>query len=182
MIATSGQPQFLIETDIFAEFLFAEPGTRTTLTELLARGRCYTTFVNALELFRAARSPRAEAIIHDLLTMVRVLGLHARHAQPFAALAESVHTPTRIRLSDRDATIVGLAIASKLSIATKQKFELYSSLAIEGLQVTPIVDVATNNRRHSAANGSQNILSRVGIVKHEGAVREAFPNTDSKGD
>jgi predicted nucleic acid-binding protein len=178
----SDQPQFLIETDILAEFLFSDRSAPTVLTHTLARGRCYTTFVNAFELFRAAHSERAQAIVYDLLTMVRVLGFNSRLAQPFASAAEQVRSQQHITLSDRDAMVIGMAVTGKLSIVTTAKFQLYTSLTIDGLSVAPLVSVGTTNRPVAAKNGSQNILSRAGIVQTDDAVRQSFPLMDSIGE
>src|SRR5579872_5124709 len=48
--------QFLIETDVLREYLVsAQPG-ESILRTALATEVCYTTMVNALELFRASRT------------------------------------------------------------------------------------------------------------------------------
>ena len=50
--------QFLVETDVLTEYLVAPSGEATTLRTALASGVCYTTMINALELFRAATTKK----------------------------------------------------------------------------------------------------------------------------
>ncbi len=119
--------QFLIETDILKEYLIAPKGAETVLRKALSSGVCYTTMVNALELFRACSTKEETDAVLQMLMVVRVLGFNARFAQSFAGIAHEIEKETGILLSNREAMIIGMANASKLTIVTKEFFERYTS-------------------------------------------------------
>jgi len=119
--------QFLIETDVLREYLIAEKGVETLLRKALAKGVCYTTMYNALELFRAAHSKEESDAIMQMLMVVRVLGFNARYAQSFSEAAIEIEKKTGISLTNREAMIIGMAKISKLSILTKDFFRRYKA-------------------------------------------------------
>jgi predicted nucleic acid-binding protein len=119
--------QFLIETDVLRDFLRAKKGEETLLRKALRSGTCYTTMVNALELFRSARTKKESEAILQMLMAVRVLGFSARYAEGFAAEAHEIEQQTGLHLEDREVMIVGMAKASKLIILTKDFFHRYQS-------------------------------------------------------
>ncbi len=125
--------QFLIETDILTDYLHHSGAETSVLRKALARGVCYTTMLNAFEVFRSATSKDEERVILQMLTAVRVLGFNARTAQPFALLAREA----TIELSDRDAIILGMAQASKLVVLTNKLYEQYSKAAIVNVLRSP---------------------------------------------
>jgi len=120
--------QFLIETDILKEYLIAATGEETVLRKALAAGVCYTTMVNALELFRACTSKEETDTVLQMLMVVRVLGMNARYGQSFAELSHAVEKETGLILTNREAMIIGMAKASKLTIVTKEFYERYTSV------------------------------------------------------
>src|SRR5438094_438331 len=122
--------QFLIETDVLRDFLIAEKGEVTLLRKALAIGTCYTTMLNALELFRAARTSEETDAVMQVLMAVRVLGFNSRYAETFAQLSAEIEKQSGVRLSDREAMIAGMAQASKLVILTKEFFHRYKSFRI----------------------------------------------------
>ncbi|MEO6939930.1 MAG: hypothetical protein ABI444_07310 [Candidatus Kapaibacterium sp.] len=125
--------QLLIETDVLADFLITPNGERSLLRSALTQSVCYTTMVNALELFRATRSESENAAVLGMLNVVRVLGFNARFAQTFSEVAREIETRTSKQLTDREAMIVGMAKASKLSILTvtlKDRYESFESVAV----------------------------------------------------
>jgi len=122
--------QFLIETDVLSEYLMAGKDSDTILRKALLRGVCYTTMVNALELFRAASTKEERDAVMQMLMVVRVLGFNARYAQSFADGAREIEKKKGMTLSDREAMMIGMAKASKLVIVTKVFFERYNRTGI----------------------------------------------------
>ena len=119
--------QFLIETDVLRDFLIAKKGEMTILRKALSSGTCYTTMLSALELFRAAKSKEETDAVMQMLMVVRVLGFNARYGEIFASSAREIEASTGLVLTDREAMIVGMAQASKLTILTKDFFSRYES-------------------------------------------------------
>lgn len=124
--ATIPQP-LLAETDIIAEYLTEED---STMRKALSQSVCYTTFVNALELFAVARTPEEEEAVQQALMPLRLLGLNWRNAKPFAELAHHIEARTGEQLSQREMIIIGMADVSKLTILTHRHYERYSRLGV----------------------------------------------------
>ena len=114
--------QFLIETDILRSFLTHSDASRpSVLRRCLSAGVCYTTMVNAMELFQEATTVGERDAAMHILSAVRVLGFNARYAEPFATLAtEHPH------LSEREVLVAGMASVSKLTIVTERYYESYN--------------------------------------------------------
>ncbi len=121
--------QYLIETDILYDYLTHRSPEPSVLRRALSQGVCYTTMLNAMELLRMAKSEAERGMMMNLLSVVRVLGFNARYAEPFAKLASEVNAGTGIELNDREAMVCGMAVASKLTILTKQYYDRYSLIA-----------------------------------------------------
>jgi hypothetical protein len=126
--------QFLVETDVLREYLISAKPNESVLRKALATGVCYTTMVNALELFRAASTNAEHDGVMQTLMVVRVLGFNSRTAENFAIISHEIETKTGIRISGREAMIVGMAKTSKLTILTKDFYERYKSF-----QAAPVV-------------------------------------------
>jgi hypothetical protein len=126
--------QLLIETDILADYLLAPPGEATLLRTALRQVRCYTTMLNALELFRAASDAFEREAILAVLTLVRVLGFPARTAETAAlALFEANvlnKSSASVHIQTRESIVLGLAHASKLGILTRTYNTRYRQLGI----------------------------------------------------
>lgn len=125
--------QFLLETDILIEYLNHTGSKPSILRQALAKGVCYTTMMNAFEVFRTATTKEEEQDVLNMLTAVRVLGFNARYAQTFAVTARQA----KIQLRDRDAIILGMAQASKLVVITRKYYETYSQAAVVNVVRTP---------------------------------------------
>jgi predicted nucleic acid-binding protein len=126
--------QFLIETDVLREYLISSKSGESFLRKALATGVCYTTMLNALELFRAADTKEATDAVMQLLMVVRVLGFNSRYAQTFAKMADEIEAKTGKNLTDREVMIVGMATTSKLTILTKDFFERYKGFQAISIQ------------------------------------------------
>ena len=173
-VSSGPEQQVLIETDVLGEFLVStasDPEPR--LLRALRSATCYTTMLNAYELLHAARSEEERKHIYAALTLVRVLGFNSRNAVPFASLSQQIERERGIRLSMRDAFIIGMAKQSKLSILTQNKHDLFTSAHTVPvwLDVPVIRDVATSIASRSVENElenrSDNILINVGIGEAE---------------
>jgi len=118
--------QLLVETDLLADYLVAQPGETSLLRTVLSHVQCYTTMLNALELFRAAESVAEREAVLAVLTVVRVLGFPARTSE----VAADLFRTTKETVTTRESVILGLAHASKLGVLTKRHFDRYKKLAI----------------------------------------------------
>jgi predicted nucleic acid-binding protein len=140
-VSPGPEQQVLIETDILGEFLVStsdDPEPR--FLRALRSATCYTTMLNAYELLHATRSEEEQQHIYSALTLVRVLGFNARNALPFAALSQEIERDHGVRLSMRDAFVIGMAKQSKLSILAENKYDLFTSA-----HAVPVIrDVATS--------------------------------------
>ena len=119
--------QFLIETDVLREYLISEQSGESALRKALASGVCYTTMVNALELFRATSTPEEHDAVMQVLMVVRVLGFNSRYSESFAKISREIETGKGVIITDREAMIIGMAQTSKLTILTKDYFDRYKS-------------------------------------------------------
>ncbi|MEP7235018.1 MAG: hypothetical protein ABI778_06960 [Ignavibacteriota bacterium] len=135
--------QFLIETDVLKEYLIAPNGEQTLLRKALATGVCYTTMLNALELFRSCKTKAETDAVLQMLMVVRVLGFNARYGQTFAELANEIETGSSITLNHRESMIVGMAKASKLTIVTNEYYQRYitanAAQVVRSVEEVPIV-------------------------------------------
>ncbi len=131
--------QLLIETDVLADYLLAPGGEATLLRTALRQVRCYTTMLNALELFRAASNAIEREAVLAVLTLVRVLGFPARSAEVAAIainqsadrhLADLNKSSASIHVNSRESIILGLAHASKLGVLTRVYKTRYQQIGI----------------------------------------------------
>ena len=74
-------PKYLLETDILIDYLtFNNIGSEPFLLNLMQKGICFTSVLNASELFMAAKNEFEKEKVRDLLNAINVLGLHARYS------------------------------------------------------------------------------------------------------
>ncbi len=71
---------YLVDTDILMEHICIENGKDSVLENILQEKVCYTTVLNASELFFVARTGIEKNIIRNLLNTLKVLGTPARYA------------------------------------------------------------------------------------------------------
>ena len=124
--------QFLIETDILNDYLThrSSDGEPSLLRQALAQATCYTTMINAMELFASATDQKSRDATMNLLMVVRVLGFSARYAEPFAALGKQIEQEKKLVLSQRELMILAMAETSKLTIVTRKYFDRYHAASI----------------------------------------------------
>jgi predicted nucleic acid-binding protein len=74
-------PKFLLDTDILIEYLtFNNSSREPFLLTLMQKGICFTSVLNASELFMLAKTDVEKEKVRDLLNAINVLGLHSRYS------------------------------------------------------------------------------------------------------
>jgi predicted nucleic acid-binding protein len=117
--------QYLVETDILREYLTHKGQELSLLRQALSSGTCYTSMVNAMEIFSEMTGERERAAASNMLLVVRVLGFNARFAEPFAHMAKE-----HAGLTQREMLVLGMAKASKLTVLTSEHFDRYAALGV----------------------------------------------------
>lgn len=111
----SDKKEFFIETDILVEHLtHTDNSVPSYLEKAMMQGSCFTSVVNASELYYAVKSKEEKEIIDKLLYAVKVLGLSSRYAIYAANWNGKLETV-------RDAMIASLVKLNKLPIVTSDK-------------------------------------------------------------
>jgi PIN domain len=111
--------KFLLETDILVDYLtFHNSNKEPYLIKLMQRGICFTSVLNASELFMLAETDLEKERVRDLLNALKVLGLHARYSLSIPACKNNFK-------STRDALFYILAEQNKLDIVTLNPDKYY---------------------------------------------------------
>ncbi len=113
----------LIETDILIDFLTAPAGAPSLLRLLLAELPCYTTFIQAAELYSCAHNSEEKHKIEPALFGLRVLGASARYAATMGELMRQTAEPQPLPL--REICTAAIAIEAHLPVITKKFLENY---------------------------------------------------------
>ncbi len=117
--------EYLIDTDIIEAHLTHNlPGEESYLEMLLQKGLCFSTVLNASELLYQAQSKAAQQIVIDVLSGLKILGIHSR----YSLLVPKYSSFTR---NINDALFCVFAEYNKLPIVTLKKSKYYRT----GLQV-----------------------------------------------
>jgi len=73
--------EFLIDTDVLIDHLEKKRETGfSSLVELMFRGLCFTTVINAAEIMLNADNTEDEFNAKSLLSALKVLGIHSRYS------------------------------------------------------------------------------------------------------
>lgn len=123
----------LVETDILVDFLIAPPGEPSLLRLLLSEIPCYTTFVQAAELYSCTDGHDGKQAVEPALFGVRVLGASARYASTIGALMRSSGNGSTATL--REICTAAIAIEANLPVITKKFLQNYS-----GISHIPIIE------------------------------------------
>jgi predicted nucleic acid-binding protein len=116
--------QFLIDTDLLLEHLTHQNLTAPSILEkAMTKGICFTTVINASELFFAASDDVQRESIQDLLSAIKVLGLNSRYSLKISKFFNKVATT-------RDALLCTVAEFNRLPILTNDTAR-YSSSGIK---------------------------------------------------
>lgn len=125
-MATQG---ILVETDILVDFLATQSDTPSLLRLLLAEMPCYTTYVQAAELYACANNEEEIQHIEPALLAVRVLGASARYAPTIGAILRDTMEDKQLQKpSWREIATSAIAIESRLPIVTKNFLRNYEQI------------------------------------------------------
>ena len=103
--------KYLLETDILSDHLVNGKNESSILIELMQKGICYTTVLNASELLFFTDSDIEVEYVKKILNAVKVLGLHSRYSLSISNYSRKVG-------SIRDALFSVVADINKLPIVT----------------------------------------------------------------
>jgi len=101
--------KYLLETDVLVEYLTSNQNNY--LMNLMQKGICFTTVLNASELLSACNSEDEKYAVRSVLDSLKVLGLHSRYAlsvPEFSGNTENV----------RDALFAVVSQINKLPVVT----------------------------------------------------------------
>ncbi|MEP7219244.1 MAG: hypothetical protein ABI876_10025, partial [Bacteroidota bacterium] len=112
----------LIETDILVDFLLAPDDRASLFRRLLELTPCYSTFLNAAELYGATRSDEERRMVDRPLFGLKILGASSRYAKTIGSVLSS----EGIVGNHRVAIIAGMALESGLPVVTGRYFEMYA--------------------------------------------------------
>lgn len=119
-------PKYLLETDILIDYLTCGDLNKVPyLITLMQKGICFTSVLNASELFMQANSDFKRSKVRDLLNALKVLGLHSRYSLAIPNYRDNF---TNIR----DALFYILAEQNKLIIVTLNP-DKYSGLNVNSV-------------------------------------------------
>lgn len=111
------QNEYLVDTDILIDHLTFDNDNNDSYLELLMQnGICFSTVLNAAELLYRAASDIEKEIILNLLSALKILGLHARYSLRISAYRDSVGNVN-------DALMCTVADYNKLPIVTFDKLK-----------------------------------------------------------
>lgn len=125
-------PKFLIDTDVLVNYLVLKETAKTTsLIDLMQKGICFTSVLNASELFMIAKSDYQKEKVRDLLNALKVLGLHSRYS---LSIPNCMNRFNNIR----DALFYILAEQNRLIIVSLNP-DHYSGLKVKSLHPKSII-------------------------------------------
>ena len=126
----------LIETDVIVRFLTAPEGEETLLRRLLQTLPCYTTFLQAAEIYSVARDADETRIVERALFGLKILGASGRYAKTMGRTLTSVPAMRDYRT----ALVAAMAIESRLPIVTDDHYAALA--AIPGPMVVSAASLA----------------------------------------
>ena len=104
--------KYLLDTDILVDYVTANE--MYYLINLMQKGICFTTVLNAAELLAACKNDEEQSAVRNVLDAIKVLGLNSRYALSITEFSEKAG-------SIRDALFSVVASINKLPIVTLNK-------------------------------------------------------------
>ena len=104
--------KYLLDTDILVDYVTAND--MNYLINLMQKGICFTTVLNAAELLAACKNDEEQSAVRNVLDAIKVLGLNSRYALSITEFSEKTG-------SVRDALFSVVASINKLPIVTFNK-------------------------------------------------------------
>jgi predicted nucleic acid-binding protein len=106
--------KYLLDTDILVEYLTSDNGEKNYLLNIMQKGICFTTVLNAAEILAACKNDNEHSAVRNVLDSVKVLGLNSRYALNIPEYSDKTE-------SVRDALFSVVASINKLPIVTFDK-------------------------------------------------------------
>ncbi|MEJ5306121.1 MAG: PIN domain-containing protein [Ignavibacteria bacterium] len=121
--------QILVDTDILLDHLTTGEKT-STLMKLMSRYDCFTTVINAIEVYEFA-GEEYKKYADMVLYGFKVLGIHSRYAEKVADLINGA-SRHNFDWNLRDAIIVMMAAQNKLILTTfnHEKYLNYNNVKL----------------------------------------------------
>jgi predicted nucleic acid-binding protein len=101
--------KYLLDTDILVDYVTSND--MNYLINLMQKGICFTTVLNAAELLAACKNDEEQSTVRSVLDSVKVLGLHSRYALSIPEFSDKTENV-------RDALFTVVASVNKLPIVT----------------------------------------------------------------
>ncbi|MCW8810500.1 MAG: PIN domain-containing protein [Ignavibacteriaceae bacterium] len=103
--------KYLLDSDILVDYLTSLDNMNSHLINLMQKGLCYTTVLNAAELLASCRNKDEEKLIRNVLDSLKVLGLNSRYALSVPEFSDKTK-------SLRDALFSVVSSINKIPIVT----------------------------------------------------------------
>lgn len=124
----------LVETDLLVEFLLAPPGSVPLLRRLLQTTPCFSTFIQAAEIYGTAANDEERRVVERPLFGLKILGASSRYATTIGRLLSSANGS----IGHRTAIVAAMAIESDLPIVT----QTFGAL-LTGIDAARVIDAAS---------------------------------------
>jgi|GEM_PF-2045273 len=115
----------LLETDVIVEYLTAAPDEVPLMRRLLGTISCCTTFLQAAEIYSAARDDGERRTVEQALFGLKILGASSRYAKTIALLLSSEGRMG----GHRTAIVAAMAIESGLPVITDDHLQEFGGIS-----------------------------------------------------
>ena len=103
--------KYLLDSDILVDYLTSLDNMDSHLINLMQKGICYTTILNAAELLASCKNKDEEKLVRNVLDSLKVLGLNSRYALSVPEFSDKTK-------SVRDTLFSVVASINKIPIVT----------------------------------------------------------------
>lgn len=132
----------LVETDLITAFLTAPAGSTPLLRRLLEILPCYSTFIQAAEIYSVTTGEEERHTVERALFGLKILGASGRYAK---TIGDILSSPPRTG-GHRTAIVAAMAIESDIPVVTEAYYNTFSEI--------PRLRVITASTLDSAADGA----------------------------
>ncbi|HVZ40080.1 MAG TPA: hypothetical protein VHI13_12450 [Candidatus Kapabacteria bacterium] len=119
--------EILVETDVLACFLIAPAAQPSVLRLLLESATCFTTFINAAELYSIPKDDAERRTVERALFGIKILGASGRYAKTIGRILSSLLSPDGIT-DYRTAIIAAMCQEGRLPVVTDSHYDVYSRI------------------------------------------------------
>lgn len=119
----NSETEYLIESDILVDHLKHKGETQSVLEKAMQNGTCFTTMINASEIYFAVENENERNAVDKLMRSLKILGLNSRYSLVVNEFTGKVE-------STRDAIFCAVAKINKLPVLTNNT-EKYKLAGIE---------------------------------------------------